>query len=276
VSLTNEANVPPPGSPRPLQPGIGPLTTDLSFDKVAVIQGSQLESTNERRAIVAAGHESPTIRIAIIDDHPVFRLGLKRALEREPDLEIAWELSSASNLDTLMRRTPVDLILMDFYMGSGKDGISATRDVMERWPGVKVVVISASVDAGSSLASTKAGADGFLNKATPIAEMIKFIRRVVGGDARKREAAKGPIERRGRSTAKSAPGTLKVERRIGGLSPRQREVLDELRLGRTNRDIAEQLGISIATVNKHVHEVLKVLKVRNRTQAAAAGRRPET
>jgi two-component system, NarL family, nitrate/nitrite response regulator NarL len=175
-----------------------------------------------------------------------------------------------------MHRTPVDLILMDLYMGSGKDGFAATRDVMERWPGVKVVVISASVDAGSSLASTKAGADGFLNKATPIAEMIKFIRRVVGGDARKREAAKGPIERRGRLTAKSAPGSLTVERPIGGLSPRQREVLDELRLGRTNRDIAEQLGISIATVNKHVHEVLKVLKVRNRTQAAAAGRRPET
>jgi DNA-binding NarL/FixJ family response regulator len=227
-------------------------------------------------AIVAAGQELPTIRIGIVDDHPIFRLGLKRALEREPDLEVTWELSSASNIDALMRRTPVALILMDLYMGSGRDGISATRDVMERWPGVKVVVISASVDAGSGLASTKAGADGFLNKAMPVAEMVKFIRRVVGGDTRRRDATKGPIERRGRSTAKSTPRSVKVERRIGGLSPRQREVLDELRLGRTNRDIAEHMGISIATVNKHVHEVLKVLKVRNRTQAAAAGRRPET
>jgi DNA-binding NarL/FixJ family response regulator len=60
---------------------------------------------------------------------------------------------------------------------------------------------------------------------------------------------------------------------IESLSPRQRQVLDELRLGRTNREIAERLGISIATVNKHVHQVLTVLKVRNRTQAAAiAGR----
>jgi DNA-binding NarL/FixJ family response regulator len=61
-----------------------------------------------------------------------------------------------------------------------------------------------------------------------------------------------------------------VKGRIGGLSPRQRQVLEQVRLGRTNREIAARLGISIATVNKHVHEVLTVLKVRNRTQAAAA------
>jgi len=58
--------------------------------------------------------------------------------------------------------------------------------------------------------------------------------------------------------------------RIGGLSPRQRQVLEQIRIGRTNREIAVRLSISIATVNKHVHEVLTVLKVRNRTQAAAA------
>jgi DNA-binding NarL/FixJ family response regulator len=228
------------------------------------------------RAIVAAGQESPTIRIGIVDDHPVFRLGLKRALEREPDLEVTWELSSASNIDAAMRRTPVTLILMDLYMGSGKDGIAATRDVMERWPGVKVVVISASLDERSRLASTRAGADGFLPKAIPVAEMIKFIRRVAGGDPRRRDGANVPVERRGSSKTKSTAGGIKLERRIGGLSPRQRQVLEELRQGRTNRDIAEHLGISIATVNKHVHEVLNVLNVRNRTQAAAAGRRPET
>jgi DNA-binding NarL/FixJ family response regulator len=85
-----------------------------------------------------------------------------------------------------------------------------------------------------------------------------------------------PVERRRRSNAKATPDSPKVERRIGGLSPRQRQVLDELRQGRTNREIAEHLGVSTATVNKHVHEVLTVLKVRNRTQAANAARtRPE-
>lgn len=212
------------------------------------------------------------IRIGIVDDHPVFRFGLKRALEREPDLDISWELSSAHNIDAMMRRTPVHVILMDIYMGSGKDGIASTKDVIERWPGVKVVVISASVDERSVLASTRAGADGFLPKAMPVAEMVKAIRRLAATDTRGRQSVDKPVERRGSSKTKPAPRSLKVERRIGGLSPRQRQVLDELRQGRTNREIAQHFGVSIGTVNKHVHEVLKVLKVRNRTQAAATSR----
>ncbi len=230
----------------------------------------------EERAIVVSGQELRMIRIGIIDDHPVFRFGLKRALEREADFEITWELGSANNIDAAMRRTPVDVILMDLYMGSGKDGIAATRDVMERWPGVKVVVVSASVDERSVLASTRAGADGFLPKSMPVPEMVKAIRRFAIGDARERHAANTTVERRGSSKAKSTPGSTRLVGRIGGLSPRQRQVLDEVRHGRTNREIAEHLGISIATVNKHVHEVLRVLKVRNRTQAADAARtRPE-
>jgi two-component system response regulator DegU len=226
----------------------------------------------EERASVVAGQELGTIRIGIVDDHPVFRFGLKRALERESDFAINWELSSAHNIDAMMRRTPVDVILMDIYMGSGKDGIAATRDVMERWPGVKVVVISASVDERSVLASARAGAHGFLPKSMPVSDMVKSIRRLGAGDARRRQAGDAPVERRGSPTSKSAPRSSKVAARIGGLSRRQRQVLDELRQGRTNREIAQHLGISTATVNKHVHEVLKVLKVRNRTQAAASSR----
>jgi DNA-binding NarL/FixJ family response regulator len=66
------------------------------------------------------------------------------------------------------------------------------------------------------------------------------------------------------------PARLSKRPRIGGLSQRQQQVLEQLRLGRTNREIAARMGISIGTVNKHVHAVLTVLKVRNRTQAAAA------
>jgi DNA-binding NarL/FixJ family response regulator len=226
----------------------------------------------EDGAIVVSGQVNRTIRIGIADDHPVFRFGLKLALERESDFEIGWEVGSASNIDAAMRRAPVDLILMDIYMGPGKDGIAATRDVIERWPGVAVLVISASVDERSVLASTRAGADGFLPKAMPVSEMVKAIRRLAADNSRGRLGINAPVERRVRSGSKPAVSRPKVERRIGGLSPRQRQVLDEVRQGRTNRDIAQHLGVSIATVNKHVHEVLKILKVTNRTQAAAATR----
>jgi len=201
------------------------------------------------------------IRIGIVDDHPVFRLGLKRALERESDMEIPWEMGSPATLDAVMRKTPVDVILMDVFMGPGKDGIAATREVMERWPEVKVAVISASLDERVAPASKRAGAQMFLPKSMPVSEMVGSIRKlaaaITGGSLRRGKPAR-PVQ--------ASPG------RIDGLSPRQRQVLDHLRLGRTNRDIAARLGISIGTVNKHVHAVLTVLQVSNRTQAAAAAR----
>jgi DNA-binding NarL/FixJ family response regulator len=210
--------------------------------------------------IARASQRRPAIRIGIVDDHPVFRLGLKRALERESDLEIPWELGSAANLDAVMRKSPVDVILMDVYMGSGKDGMAATREVREKWPEVKVAVISASLDVRVAPASKRAGADIFLAKAMPVAEMVKSIRHLAVGNST-----------RSRGGARSARSVDGASRRVGGLSPRERQVLDHLRLGRTNREIATRLNISIGTVNKHVHEVLTVLKVRNRTQAVAAG-----
>ena len=201
------------------------------------------------------------IRIGIVDDHPVFRLGLKRALERESDIDIPWEMDSAANLDAVMRKTPVDVILMDVFMGAGTNGIDATHELSERWPEVKIAVISASLDERIARASKRAGAHIFLPKAMPVEEMVNSIRRIAADNA------SGP--QRGRKAVRRAAAP---KGRIGGLSPRQRQVLEHLRLGRTNREIAARLNISIATVNNHVHEVLTVLRVRNRTQAAAAAR----
>lgn len=182
---------------------------------------------------------------------------MKRALERESDIDITWEMGSVTGLDTAMTKTPVDVILMDVYMGAGGDGMVATRQLVEKWPEVRVAVISASVDARVGPASKRAGAHAFIPKAMPVSEMVSAIRRL---------AVATPITANG-ARPRRASG---LKSRIGGLSPRQRQVLEEIRLGRTNREIAGRLSISIATVNKHVHEVLTVLKVRNRTQAAAA------
>lgn len=213
----------------------------------------------EEWGIGRAGQRRSPIRLGIVDDHPVFRLGLKRALERESDIDISWEMGSVTGLDSVMTKTPVDVILMDVYMGAGGDGMAATRHVVERWPEVRVAVISASVDARVGAASKRAGAHTFIPKAMPVSEMVSAIRRLAAATP-----AFSPANG-ARSRGASAPKS-----RTGGLSARQRQVLGQIRLGRTNREIAARLGISIATVNKHVHEVLTVLKVRNRTQAAAA------
>jgi len=216
----------------------------------------------------------PAIRIGIVDDHPVFRMGLKRALERERDLEVLWELPSATNLDASMRRTPVDVILMDLLMGRGKSGVEATRELAAQWPQVKVIVISASMDDSGVIASARAGAEGFLPKDMPVSDMVSSIRRLAGSDGSGRRAVGDLMETaRGASRGKSTTRSRRPAGGIDALSARQRQVLEELRQGRTNREIAERLHISIGTVNKHVHQVLTVLKVRNRTQAAAAAGR---
>jgi DNA-binding NarL/FixJ family response regulator len=197
-------------------------------------------------------------------------MGLRQALERQSDLAVLWELPSANNLDAQLRRTPVDLVLMDLFIGRGKDGIAATRELTERWPRVKVVVISASVDDSGVAASARAGADGFLTKDLPVAEMVSSIRQLAGKSSGRRVAGDRLEGVSGAAKVKSSKIPRRALAGIERLSPRQRQVLDELRFGRTNREIAERLGISIATVNKHVHEVLSTLNVRNRTQAAAA------
>jgi two-component system nitrate/nitrite response regulator NarL len=209
-----------------------------------------------RRSITGQRVQRPLIRIGIVDDHPVFRLGLRRALEREADIEIPWEIGSATELDVVMRRNPVDIVLMDIFLGEGQDGIAATRGITSKWPHVAVAVITASLDERNVLASARAGADMFLSKAMPVAEIVNSIRRLA--------ASRPPRPR----TASIHPGSALAADRISGLSRRQRQVLQELRQGHTNREIGKRLGISTATVNKHVHEVLTALHVRNRTQAA--------
>lgn len=210
-----------------------------------------------------AGRRRSPIKIGIVDDHPIFRLGLKRAFERESDLEILWELDSANNLPALMDKSPVDMLLIDIYLGRGKDGLAATRSVTERWPDVKVAAISASLDADVGVESKRAGADVFIRKTMPISEMVTTVRELVATD---------PVIRRQRRrrAVGAAEGAANTERRKrDALSPRQRQVFDYMKVGRTNRDIAARLGVSVATVNKHVHEILRVFGVSNRTQAAA-------
>ena len=201
------------------------------------------------------------IRLGIVDDHPVFRLGLRLLFEREADLEVAWDLASAAELMTTLASSPVDVVLMDLNLGPEEDSLAATRAVVERYPAVKVVFISASLDGDAAAAARVAGAVGYLPKDLSVRDTMGAIRGL---------AAKGVGEIVFGDFLTARPG---ASGRYGmsshGLTRREHEVLVELRRGRTNREIASKLGVSIATVNKHVQQVLKKLHVRNRGQAVA-------
>lgn len=200
------------------------------------------------------------IRLGIVDDHPVFRLGLIRLFEREADLSVLWELPDTTELFTMLEKHPVDVVLMDLSLGPEHNAIEAMAAIRQKYELVKIIVISASLDREAANAARLAGASGYLPKDLSIADMLATIRGLASpkfGRATFRDLLEATSRR---SSTAAWQRTL---------SRRELQVLTELRRGRSNKEIAAQLGVSITTVNKHVQQVLKKLQVRTRSQAVA-------
>lgn len=204
----------------------------------------------------------PLIRLGVVDDHPVFRLGLIRMFERERDITTVWELGSLDGLEDMLEHQPVDVILMDLILGADQDVLAATRAIRDKFESVKVIIISGSLDFEWVAAARSAGANGYLPKDLPVADMLAAIRGLASPN----------FGRFGFSDllnngARRNPRHLSMAR---DLTRREQQVLTELRRGRTNKEIAAKLGVSLTTINKHVQQVLKKLHVRTRAQAVVA------
>ena len=201
------------------------------------------------------------IRLGIVDDHPVFRLGLIRTFERETDLAVVWELPGVTDLFTMMDGYPVDVVLMDLSLGPGQDALAAIMAIREKYESVKVIVISASLDWEAATAARAAGASGYLPKDLSIADIVATIRGLASPNFGK-HSFRDLLDVQARGRAEPLAGQR-------ALSRREHEVLAQLRHGRSNKEIAAHLGVSITTINKHVQQVLKKLHVRTRSQAVA-------
>jgi DNA-binding NarL/FixJ family response regulator len=208
--------------------------------------------------------QGQVLTVGIIDDHPVYRLGLRSALQHRVDLRIAWDLASASDLERVLKQTPVDLVLMDVNLGAGADGITVTETLRKEGHRVKVVLTSALVDQERVVSAAAAGAAAYLPKDLTIDELLQALRGVARGET----SIAGDLLGKLSGSAKRRRTLQEPGSKPRLLSAREAEVLGEVRQGRTNREIASRLGISPTTVNKHVQQVLKKLKVRNRAQAA--------
>jgi len=174
---------------------------------------------------------------------------------------VAWESGTVVDLLAALEQDPVDVILMDLYLGPDDDSLAATRAVRERFADVRVIVVSASLDWDSVSASRQAGASGYLPKDLTVEDMVAGIRALADPNL-------------GRMPISDAVGGSKSSNGLGmtaqkALTRREREVLFEMVRGRSNRDIAAHLGISVTTINKHVHHILTKLKVKTRMQVIA-------
>jgi DNA-binding NarL/FixJ family response regulator len=219
--------------------------------RLPTVRGSREPASHRRE-------EWGVIRLGVVDDHPVFRLGLMRGLERQPDVTVRWEAGSLVECHQLLEAAPVDVILMDLRLGPGQDALAATRDIRERYDAVKVIIISASLDLEAAGAARAAGASGYLPKDLSVADMVAAIRGLSSPNFGRWDFNDMLTRPRGGS------GNVSLRSR---LSRREREVLIELRRGRTNKEIAARLKVSTTTVNKHVQQILKKLQVRTRTEA---------
>ena len=205
------------------------------------------------------------IRVAIIDDHAMMRQGLRAMIDREPDLRVVGEASSASQAMAMLDRARPRVVLLDLKLtgGSESDGLSLCATMTQRYPGSRVLVLTSYADEWLILESIKRGANGFVLKDVDLAELIRAIRAVHRGDSAFDSRSAGVVVRWMHGSRR--PGAAASD-----ITPREREILCLLARGLSNVAIGQRLYISAATVKFHVGNVMHKLGARRRAEAVYA------
>lgn len=205
------------------------------------------------------------LRILIVDDHTMFRQGLRVLLEEAPDLTIVGEAGDGFEAIEKTRALRPDIVLMDIRM-PGCDGIQVASTLRHELPEVKVIILAVDI-ADSSLVyrAIRSGALGYVSKHNRIEELVHAIRQVARGEAVLTPQSLTSLV----TLLREAPdvSTSRVPM-LERLSAREQEVLNLLAQGKSNRDIANALCVTEGTVRAHIHNVLDKLHLSNRVQAA--------
>jgi two-component system, NarL family, response regulator LiaR len=201
------------------------------------------------------------IRVLLVDDHAVVREGLRNFLALQDGLEIVGEASDGAEAIEQAQRLEPDVILMDLVM-PGLDGIGAMRQLRVRAPGSRVIVLTSFLEDERVLPAIQAGAAGYLLKNVEPAELARAIRAAHAGEAIIDPTAAARLVQ---AIADDARPRIEEPER---LTRRERDVLELIARGRSNKRIALELGISEKTVKTHVGHLLAKLGVSDRTQAA--------
>jgi DNA-binding NarL/FixJ family response regulator len=197
-----------------------------------------------------------------VDDHPVVRFGVKHILDAEPDIEVVAELDGMRGIEDAINRFEPDVVLLDLELGE-IDGVEALRQVREIAPQLKVIVYTSHDEEDYIIQAAELGVDGYLLKGIPKEEIVGAIRSVnEGGSAIESKVAAKLMSHMTKRSAKARQPVIEF-------SKREKQVLELLAGGKTNRDIGAALFISESTVKFHVHAILSKLDASNRTEAVS-------
>jgi DNA-binding NarL/FixJ family response regulator len=206
------------------------------------------------------------IRVLLVDDQSLLRMGFGMILDAEPDIEVAGEAADGATGVSMTSALHPDVVLMDVRM-PGMDGIQATAAISAAAPASKILILTTFDLDEYVFAGLKAGASGFLLKDAPPAELLTAIRTVAGGEA---VLAPTATRRLIRQFVPLLPDPGQQPRRdalLSKLTDRERAVFARLAAGRSNREIAGEMHLSQGTVKIHVGRILAKLGLRDRVQA---------
>lgn len=190
-----------------------------------------------------------TIRVLVADDHAVVREGIRHVLSADEGFEIVGETANGADAVSLARALEPDVIVLDISM-PGMSGLEAAEQIRDAVPGAHILMLSIHDHEEYVLQSVRAGAHGYLRKDSSPSELRGAIRTIHQGGS----FFSAPI-------ARNLSSALRNERRVAQLTARERDVLVEIASGRTNKEIASLLGISVRTVESHRESLMKKLDV---------------
>ena len=196
------------------------------------------------------------IKLLIVDDHQMVRLGLSSFMNIQPDIEVVGEAADGESGYLKAKNLKPDVILMDLVMDR-LDGIGATQKILSEMPEQKILILTSFLDDEKVFPALAAGAKGYILKTSQAAEIASAIRKVANGQ----DVLSGAVKEKINQQKHRKPELY------DNLSKREMEVLKILAQGFSNQEIADQLFISLKTVKTHVSNIFNKLDVNDRTQA---------
>jgi DNA-binding NarL/FixJ family response regulator len=206
------------------------------------------------------------IRIAVVDDHPLFRQGVAATLDAEANIEVVAQGGCAADAVRICEQLLPDVLLLDITMPG--DGLQAARQIALSCPFVKIVILTASEADEHVLAALESGARGYVLKGVSLTELVRTINAILVGETYVTPALAARLLKQVRQGP--VPGTRDSD--YDSLTVREEEILDEVAQGLTNKEVANRLGISEKTVKHYMTNIMEKLQVRNRVEAALRNR----